>query len=167
MKFIEKFTKKQEREIGLYFHITILIKGFISLVEVIAGILILFVPISSFTNIVVRFAQGELAEEPGDFIATHLITYANEFALASGVFVAVYLLSRGLIKVFLIVALLKDKLWAYPVSIAVLGVLIGYQMYQIATEFSGFLILLTIFDLVVVWLVWEEYKVLKSHRRQA
>ena len=46
-------------------------------------------------------------------------------------FGAVYLLTHGLVKVVLVVALLLNKLWAYPAMIAVLLLFIGYQLYRI------------------------------------
>lgn len=154
---------QQEKRIGLYFHISIYIKGIISLAEIVGGILAFIVPFSFVPDLIIRFTSGELAEEPTDFIATHLVTLAHSFALASATFVGLYLLSRGLIKFALIVALLKNKLWAYPISLVVLGLFVLYQIYQIVSEHSAFVILLTIFDLIVMWFIWKEYKILKLH----
>jgi uncharacterized membrane protein len=46
---------------------------------------------------------------------------------------AIYVLSHGVIKMVAVVALLKNKLWGYPVSIAVFG---GFIVYQIS-KFIG------------------------------
>jgi uncharacterized membrane protein len=155
------FTPQQEKRIREYFRISIFLKGVMSLIEVIGGILAFFVPVSSVTNFIVHLAQGELIEEPGDFIATHLIAIAQQFSVASGTFIAIYLLSRGLIKLFLVVALLKNQLWAYPSSLVVLGLFVVYQLYQIVTTFSILLVALTIFDLIVMWFIWREYEVVR------
>lgn len=53
---------QNEKRIGLYFHISIYIKGLFSLIETLGGILAFFVPASAVTNVVIRLANGELAE---------------------------------------------------------------------------------------------------------
>jgi uncharacterized membrane protein len=162
-----KFTKKEEETINRYFHISVFIKGFISLAEIVVGILAIFVPVSYVTNIVIYFAQGELNEDAGGFIASHIITLAQELGTISGIFIAVYLLSRGLIKVLLIVGMLKNKLWAYPSSLVVLAMFVLYQLYQIVTTHSWLLVGLTIFDLIVMWFIWKEYEVLRFEEEKS
>ena len=76
--------------------------------------------------------QGELSEDPHDFIATHLLHTANGLTGDAVLFGAIYLLIHGLVKIVLVVALLLNKLWAYPWMIAVLLLFIGYQLYRIA-----------------------------------
>ena len=154
-----EFTSQQEKKIGLYFRLGVFFKGLFSLVEIIGGLLALFVPVSYVTDIVVRLAEGELVEDPNDFVATNLLHLAQHYAMASGTFIAIYLLSRGLIKIFLVVALLKNQLWAYPSSLVVLGLFVLYQLYQIATTHSVLLILFTVFDAIVMWFIWKEYEV--------
>ncbi len=159
-----EFTLKEERRIGEYFRISILIKGAISLAEIVGGVLIFFVPLSAVTDFVSQLAQSELLEDPDDFIATHSLALAQQFALTSTTFIALYLLVRGGIKLLLIVALLKNQLWAYPSSLVVLGLFVVYQLYQIFLTTSVFIIALTIFDLVVMWFIWREYEVVRLRR---
>jgi uncharacterized membrane protein len=156
-----EFTSLEEKRIRLYFRISILFKGAISVAEIIAGIAFFFIPVTYLSSLVTQYAQTELLNEPGDFIATHILSIAHDFALTSGTFIAFYLLSRGLVKVVLIAALLKNKLWAYPASLAVLGLFVAYQLYQIYTGFSVPLVALTIFDFIVMYFIWREYQVLK------
>lgn len=158
-----EFTFQQEKRIGAYFRISVFLKGLFSSLEIVGGVLAFFVPVSYVTNIIVHLAQGEVIEDPGDYISTHLIQLAHQLSITGGTFIAVYLLSRGLIKFALVVALLKNNLWAYPISLVVLGLFVLYQLYQITTSFSIFLIVLTIFDLVVMWFIWREYEVVRFH----
>lgn len=160
---MEKFTQQEESRIRLYFRVSVLLKGAISAAEVMGGIVVLFVPVSYFANLVIQYAQGELLENQNDFIAIHLAQIAHQFLIASSLFIAVYLLSRGLIKLGLIIALLRNQLWAYPSSLIVLGLFVAYQIYQIIVSQSVLIIALTIFDLIVIWAIWEEYKVMRSH----
>lgn len=154
-----------ERNIRLYFDISIFIKGFISAAEIVLGVLAFFIPVSLVTDLLTHYAQGELSEDPNDFIGTHLIQLANQFSVTSGTFIAFYLLSRGAIKLALIIALYKNQLWAYPSSLLVLGAFVAYQIYQILLSHSMIVILLTLFDLVVMYFIWREYKIVKAHAR--
>ena len=73
----------------------------------------------------------------------------------------VYLIARGLAKVVLVVGLLRGKRWAYPVAIAFLGLFIAYQCYRLSYQFSLGLLPLTLFDGIIVALIWREYRFLK------
>jgi uncharacterized membrane protein len=112
--------------------------------------------------LILRYAEGELAENSTDFIATQLAHVAQQLSFAGSTFIAFYLLSRGLIKLLLVVALLKNQLWAYPASLVVLGLFVAYQCYQLTAGFSALLLALTVFDLIVMWFIWREYQVLRS-----
>ena len=76
--------------------------------------------------------QGELSEDPHDFVARYLLHTANGLTGSAVLFGAVYLLLHGAVKVVLVIALLLNKLWAYPCMIVVLLIFIGYQLYRIA-----------------------------------
>lgn len=75
-----------------------------------------------------------------------------------------YLLSHGAVKVVLVIALLMNKLWAYPLMITVLAIFIVYQVYRFSYSHSVSMILLTVFDLVVISLTWIEYQQQRSRR---
>jgi uncharacterized membrane protein len=156
-----EFTREQEKRISLYFRVSILMKGAISLAELVAGTALLFIPVSYFLNLLARYAESELREDATSFIASHLLQLSQQAAEISGTFIALYLLSRGLVKVVLIWAMLKSKLWAYPASLVVLGLFVLYQLYQIAIGFSWIIVALTVFDFIVMYFIWREYQVLK------
>lgn len=61
----------------------------------------------------------------------------------------------------MVAALLRNKLWAYPVAIVVFGGFIVYQIYRFTLTGEFGLITLSLFDLMVIWLVWPEYKTVK------
>jgi uncharacterized membrane protein len=67
-------------------------------------------------------------------------------------------LIHGAVKVGLVIALLLNKLWAYPSMIIVLLISIGYQLYRIVLNPSACLIALTVFDALIVALTWREYR---------
>jgi uncharacterized membrane protein len=150
---------KSKARIYDYFWISVMLKGIISAIEIVAGIVALILPPTVITATVAFLTQGELAEDPHDFISLQLVHAAASFSAPLQIFVAIYLLSRGLIKLVLVIALLKNKVWAYPVSLAVLGLFVLYQVYQIISLHSQVIVAITIFDLIVMYFIWREYLV--------
>jgi uncharacterized membrane protein len=73
-------------------------------------------------------------------------------------FGALYLLSHGVVKIVLVIEVLRNHLWAYMALIIVTGLFVVYQVYRIADSFSISLFLLTIFDLVIIYLTQKEYR---------
>jgi uncharacterized membrane protein len=153
----------REKYIYIFFRAGIFLKGVISLSEIIAGFIVLFITPAKIGDTIIRFSARELADEPGSFWAIHTLHLAQQFSLTPRAFLAIYLLSRGVIKLALVIALLKNQLWAYPAAIAVLGAFMIYQTYEIIVRHSIFLILLTLFDFIVLWLIWHEWRIVRKH----
>ena len=96
--------------------------------------------------------------------AANLRSAAEHLSVGGQQFAAVYLLSHGVIKAVLVYALLKDKLWAFPWAIGVFAAFGVYQMYRYFIQPSGWLIALTVLDVMVILLTWTEWRRLKSER---
>jgi len=139
------------------FEIGIILKGLDGILETIGGLLLLAVSPATLNGLTSRLPQHELSEDPHDFIANHLLRYAHGLTGSAVTFAAVYLLLRGITKILLVIALLRNQMWAYPWMIAFLLIFIGYQLYRIALSFSIGLSALTAFDAFVVWLTWREW----------
>lgn len=155
---------RPENWLDRVFAVGIVGKGLNGAAELIGGLLLLFLKPDRIHRVVVALTQGELSKDPGDFVATHLLHTADGLTGNAVLFGAVYLLAHGIVKVALVVALLLNKIWAYPWMIAVLVVFIGYQLYRIALSPTAGLIALTIFDVVIVALTWREYRQQRRHR---
>jgi uncharacterized membrane protein len=149
------------------FKISVTLKGLDGLLEIIGGTVLLFVKPSTLDQIARSLTPHELSEDPRDFIARHILHSAGHLTHASTLFAAVYLLSHGITKVVLVVALLRDQLWAYPAMIVLLGAFIVYQLYRLSYHATLGLTLLTIFDAFVVWLTWREYQSKHSKAAEA
>jgi uncharacterized membrane protein len=149
------------------FQIGIILKGLDGVLEVVGGLLLLVVSPATIDRVVTSLTQHELSEDPHDFLATHLLKTAHGLTGSAVLFGAVYLLSHGAVKIVLVVALLKNQLWAYPWMIVFLGVFIVYQVYRLSFKPSVGLTALTLFDALVAWLTYREYhKQLALARRQ-
>lgn len=147
------------------FAVGIIGKGLNGAAEVVGGVLLLLVPPARLQHLVVVLTQGELSEDSHDVIATRLLHTANGLDAGVTLFGAAYLLLHGAVKLVLVVALLRDKMWAYPWMIGVLGTFIAYQLYRIALSPSAALVALTVFDALIVALTWREMR--EQRRRRA
>jgi uncharacterized membrane protein len=124
-------------EIGIFF------KGLDGAAEIIGAFLLFVVPPGAISRALAMVTQHELSEDPHDFIA------------------GMYLLVHGVVKVLLVWALFRAKLWAYPVAIVVFAAFGLYQMYRYFLSPSFAMIALTVLDVVVIVLTWMEYLRLK------
>ena len=153
----------KERRIHEIFEISILLKGAHALIECVGGILLALVSTKAITDFVGRVTQYELSEDRRDLIATRLLEWAQGFSIETQHFYAFYLLSHGAVKLLLVIGLLREKLWAYPASLIVLGLFIAYQIYRYSFTHSPALIVLSIFDIFVMGLIWHEYRLVRHH----
>jgi uncharacterized membrane protein len=153
-----------EHRIHQIFEVSLWLKGAHALIECVGGILLYLVTTDAIASLVNAFTQEELIEDPNDFIAGYLSQMASHFSVASKEFYAFYLLSHGLIKLALVAGLLRGKLWSYPASLAALGLFMVYQVYRYSYTHSFGLLVLTVFDAIVMVLIWHEWKVVRQHK---
>jgi uncharacterized membrane protein len=139
------------------FRISISLKGLHALLETIVGIVLLKIDPQTMNRIVLAVLHQELSEDPHDFVATHLARASQYFVGSGKYFASLYLLSHGAVKLVLVIALLRNKLWAYPWMIVMLAAFVCYQIYRFALSHSVAMILLTLFDVIVILLTWLEY----------
>ena len=149
------------------FEIGIVLKGLDGILETVGGLLLLVLTPETINRLVTRLTQHELSEDPHDFIAGHLLRSAHGLTGGAVTFAAVYLLLHGISKIVLVGALLRNKLWAYPWLIAFLLVFIVYQLYRIILSPTFGLSALTIFDALIVWLTWREWRKQTAARSRA
>ncbi|RYH11409.1 DUF2127 domain-containing protein [Tropicimonas sp. IMCC6043] len=147
-----------EHRVHQAFRLSVILKGLHALIEIAGGLVFYLVPASTVLLWVERLTLNELTEDPRDVVATHLLQAAHQLTDATDSFYAFYLISHGLIKVVLVAGLLREKLIAYPLSLIAMSGLIAYQLYRYSYTHSAGLILLTLFDIVVIVLVWHEWR---------
>lgn len=147
----------KEKTVHELFKISIMLKGLHALLELVGGLFLLFVNTGTIAKILTWLTRNELVEDPHDITARFLL-HAGEQLSVGKRFASLYLLSHGVIKIGLVIGLLKNRLWAYPASLVVLGLFMIYQIYRYSFTHAVGLVLLTIFDAVVLWLIWHEYR---------
>jgi uncharacterized membrane protein len=153
----------REKSIHRIFEISVLLKGAHALIECLGGVALTLASSNYIGGLVNSLTQDELLEDPNDFLASHLLRFAQEFTVSAQHFYAFYLLSHGVVKLVLVVGLLRNNRWAYPASLVALSFFILYQLYRYSYTHGVGLILLTIFDVFVMWLIWHEYQLVRRH----
>lgn len=146
------------------FRAGITLKGIDGILEVIGGVLLWFVNPRSMDRLLRVLFEHELSRDPRDWFATHVLHAAGHLTGEGKTFATIYLVSHGLAKVVLVTALWLNELWAYPPCIAIFSAFCVYQVYRFSHTHSITLLVLTIFDLVIIWLTWREYQAQKAAR---
>ena len=141
---------------------TLVVKGLFSVFEMFGGGLLLFVAPEKINHLVILLTQNELSEDPNDILVSHLVLWSQHLLGSSRIFIAVYLLSHGMVKLFIIASLWIGKLWAYPAGMALFLIFIAYQVYRYEHSHSMWLIFLTVLDVVLIYLTWVEYQHVKT-----
>ncbi|WP_368488822.1 DUF2127 domain-containing protein [Clostridium sp. BJN0013] len=145
------------------FKIGILVKGIDGVLEIMGGILLVFLNPSRLNKLVVLLTQHELLEDPKDVVANFAIKLGLNFSVSSQHFGIFYLISHGIIKMFFVTMLWKRKTWTYPLTAVSLLLFIFYQVYHYMINHSIWLMILTIFDTVMIVLTLIEYKSRKNN----
>ncbi len=155
------FASRHQRGLHQLFLISIWIKGISGILETLAGIAAVFVEPRALEAVVLFLTAPELSEDPDDWFATFLGGAVRQYSADTQAFLSMYLISHGLIRVFLVAGMLRGKLWAYPVSLGALGLFIAYQGERFMHTHSLWLVFLTLVDLGVAYLIWDEYQLRK------
>ena len=71
---------------------------------------------------------------------------------------SVFLIAHGVMKLALVGGLATNKLGSYPAAIVVFTIFTIYQAYQLSHQYSLFLEIVTVLDIIIVLLVVAEYR---------
>ncbi len=153
----------RERLLHWFYLIGIWFKGIDGILEIIGGVLFLLVSRVALSRLVFYLTQHELAEDPTDWVATHLRDAASHLSVNTKIFASGYLLSHGAVKVFLVWGgLLRHRRWAFPTALAFIGAFVVFQVYRNIQHFSLSLAILTVVDVIVWLLILREYRIAKA-----
>lgn len=139
----------------------IILKGMSGALEFLAGLLLVLTSPASISGFLAFITQREIAEDPHDRLAAFILHSADHFNSGVKVYAVAYLWIHATIKLIAVVGILRNKLWAYPFSLITLSLLMLFQVYSIVVRFSIGMLLLTVFDVLILWLIWREYAKVK------
>jgi uncharacterized membrane protein len=148
---------KAQNTFDKVFEVGIILKGLNGLAETISGIFLLLINPETVSSFINWLTHSELTSDPHDFISNHLVHWSRDISKGSLVFLGIYLLAHGVAKLILVIEILRERLWAYIGLIVLTIFFIIYQTYEIIFSHSIGMILLTMFDIVIVYLTFVEY----------
>lgn len=105
----------------------------------------------------------ELVEDSNDVLYsffTHLLT---NHPLYVSYFLSVYFIFWGVVDVVLSYNLIKHRMWAFPISFALMSLFILYEIFRFGHTYSLILLSVILIDSLILWIVWREYKRLKNN----
>ncbi len=141
------------------FRVSVAAKIAIGFLEVLLGLFVLAVRPQDLADIL-----NLLRSLAGSHVTINHLAGVVSAALIAGKFVtALYLLAHGIPKMLLGVALLKQKVWAYPLAMIILAGFVLFQVYLVGFRHSLLMLALAIGDGLIVWLVLKEYR---AHKLQ-
>ncbi len=135
----------------------VVLKGVDAVLQILCGVSLFLISPQSLNRWVLSLIGHDLSEG-------YLAHWALGWSAASHHFAAFYLFSHGAVKLFIVAVLLKGKIWAYHTGILVFLIFIVYQIYRYSYTRSPWLIVLSVLDVAVICLTWEEYKRVKRIR---
>jgi len=140
------------------YHASLLAKGLHATLEVAGALALVLIPPAAILSLVRVLTQQELVEDPKDRIALWLLHQAQGFSLSTEHFYAIYLAVHGVVKIGLVVALWREWRHAAPIGMTALGLFVVWQLYRFSLTHAPFLLVLSAFDMVVIWLIWRDAK---------
>lgn len=159
MRSVKKYLS--EKNIHRAFKVGIILKGVDGILELFGGLSLFFIKPTQIASWMQALTQYELIEDPRDLISNYLMQSSHQLSIGAELFGAAYLISHGIIKIAIVIGLLKNKLWAYPVGIVIFSLFGLYQIYCYAYSHSIGLVFLTVLDVIVILLTYHEYIYIK------
>jgi len=146
------------RLFDLFFLWGVFAKAVDGLIEVVGGIVLLWLPPEQFAALVRGVTAGEVDEDPHDLIANLLLRGIAHLYVATTAFVSAYLLLHGLVKLAIVAALAWGSLRIYPWAIAALCAFLAFQLYEMLVHPTLGVAVLTLLDALIIWLTWREWR---------
>ncbi len=146
-----------EKEEHILFRIGVYAKGFNAFVELTSGFLLLFFRVG-INNFLVSIINSELIDDKTDVFINSIYQSFGHLSVSGATILALFILAHGFVNLFLFLSLLKEKLWAFPIAIAIVSCFIVYQFYTYSHNHSTALFFVTCLDVIFVVLASLEYQ---------
>lgn len=150
--------------LDLLFLIGVTLKGLDGAGELLLGLPLLFFSHAQLTSLAGSVTAEELTEDPHDLVANLLLRSAAHTTHGTLLFVALYLVVHGVVKLAIVLALIWGKERVYPWAIGALGLFVVFQVVELVLHPSVSVALLTVLDVVIIGLTWREWRRHRSLR---
>jgi uncharacterized membrane protein len=145
----------------IVYRLGLALKGVDGTLEVLAGLALWLLP-DALHRLIAPLAVTEAGPHPVRNLVAYWFGRADhELVAGHHLFAIVFLLLHGVVKLVLVYCLLRGFHWIYPWALAALGAFALYQAWVLVTTPTVGMALLTALDLVIIWLVWREWRVVR------
>ena len=138
------------------YRLSLSFKGLLGALQLIGGAGLWLSPGGTIQRFVDWLTKTEIAQDPADPMAQRVIDWASKLSPGTENFYAIYLLGHGVLNLGVVLALLIRLRGAYHLSVAILTGFVLYQISQYVVTRDPVLLVLTVIDLLVIWLVVME-----------
>ncbi|MCS4532367.1 DUF2127 domain-containing protein [Corynebacterium sp. ES2794-CONJ1] len=149
----------QDKVLIRTFKATLWFKLILGFFELILAALIKVIPVERWRDMAEWLTRDQLLADPSAPFARAVINSVDSIDISTQNYIVFYLVVHAVVKTILIVAVLRGKLWAYPLMIAVLVGFVVYQSYEMYFEVTIGLLTLTIIDIILIWLTIHEWRI--------
>lgn len=101
--------------------------------------------------------EHELINDPTDILVRIGNMLIHDGPLTVTYFLGFYFVFWGLVDIILSINLLRHRLWAYPISLALIFLFVCYSTYRLTHTHSPILAGVILFDGIMLYLIWSEY----------
>ena len=148
---------REKDDFQIIFRLGMLWRVVYGIAKVILGILILNFVGQSLGDVFYNLMSHEIIEDPNDLLVKTVSYLLNINRLDISYFTSIYLIFWGLLDSFLSISILRFRLWAYPVSLALISLFTLYEIYRLTYSHSLILLFVIIVDIFIIWIIKKEY----------
>jgi uncharacterized membrane protein len=147
------------------FEAGVAIKAINSIWQMLGGVFLLTHLHTWVTRFFIFVSNSQLLGDKDDFLFRLIHSQIEHLNVVSvRTFVGLYLLFHGVMNVFLAYNLFRNRLWAYPTTIAFVSIFLVYQLYRLSHTHSILLLAVSVFDVLFIIVTWHEYRYQKKRR---
>ncbi|MDE1970255.1 MAG: DUF2127 domain-containing protein [Patescibacteria group bacterium] len=139
------------------------IKALGAITDIVLGILFLTLGRQTVRNVIAFIFGDELTEHAKDPFWSSFIHGFSGITVSVQHLWATIFIVYGTITLIFVAGLILEKFWIFPIAITALMGLVFYQIFHIFYTHSILLTLSTLYDIVFIWLVFQEYY-LQKHK---
>ncbi|HEY5363407.1 MAG TPA: DUF2127 domain-containing protein [Aestuariivirga sp.] len=142
---------------GIYL-LSLALKLFFAALEVLCGLAIYFVPLEQIHSLTHWILELRIFADPGDRkteLMQHLI---SGLPLDARLFVCIYLLLHGGLKIAIVAGLLSGKPLAYPLGLLGLAIFVIYELTEYFLHHHLGILMIAGFDVFIIMMVAREWR---------
>jgi uncharacterized membrane protein len=157
-----ELTESTENTYGFFFRLGMWWRIFYGFLRILLSLILLRLVGIPFADIFYDLMSHEIIENKADFLIRTISPFLEHFSFTVTYFLVTHLVFWGFLDIILSVSMLRHRLWAFPVSIYLMGMFVLYEMYRFTHTHSLILLWVIFIDIIIIWLIRKEYTRLRG-----